>query len=198
MTGRIVFLLEELSMKVLLDDLLPRLFPDLHFFCVPHEGKSDLEKSVPRKLRAWPEPGARFVVLRDNDGADCRALKQRLLQRTLVGHRKDVLVRIVCQELEAWYLGEPDALAEAFSREKLRFIGRKARFRDPDTVVNPYRAVKDLIPEFQKVSGARLMAKRLSRERNQSSSFHALLRGIERLRQMSSARGRDQNLSLET
>ena len=39
-------------MKVLLDGLLPRLVPGLQFLCVPHEGKQDLEKSVPRKLRA--------------------------------------------------------------------------------------------------------------------------------------------------
>ena len=49
---RIIFLLEEYSMKVLLDGLLPRLVPGLQFLCVPHEGKQDLEKSVPRKLRA--------------------------------------------------------------------------------------------------------------------------------------------------
>ena len=75
---RIVFLLEEYSMKVLLDGLLPRLVPGLQFLCVPHEGKQDLEKSVPRKLRGLArKPGVRFVVLRDKDGGDCRALKRR-------------------------------------------------------------------------------------------------------------------------
>ena len=48
--SRIVFLLEERAMQVLLDGLLPRLFPDLPFLCVPHEGKRDLELSIPRKL----------------------------------------------------------------------------------------------------------------------------------------------------
>lgn len=62
-------------MKTLLDGLLPRLFPSLAFQCVPHEGKQNLAKSVPRKLRAWREPGVRFVVLRDNAGGDCHALK---------------------------------------------------------------------------------------------------------------------------
>jgi hypothetical protein len=76
--SRIVFLTEEYSMKVLLDGLLPRLAPGLRFLCVPHEGKQDLEKSIPKKLRAWREPGVRFVVLRDNDGGDCRGLKDRL------------------------------------------------------------------------------------------------------------------------
>jgi hypothetical protein len=73
-----VFLLEEPSMKVLLEALLPRLYPGLSFQCVPHEGKQDLDKSIPRKLRAWNEPGVRFCVIRDNDGADCLALKRRL------------------------------------------------------------------------------------------------------------------------
>ena len=40
------------------------------FICVPHEGKQDLEKSIPRKLRAWREPSAHFIVVRDNDGGE--------------------------------------------------------------------------------------------------------------------------------
>lgn len=51
--SRLVFLLEEYSMAVLLEDLLPRIYPDLPFLCMSHEGKQDLEKSIPRKLRAW-------------------------------------------------------------------------------------------------------------------------------------------------
>jgi hypothetical protein len=39
--NRLVFLVEEYSMKVLLEGLLPRLFPDLPFQCIPHEGKQD-------------------------------------------------------------------------------------------------------------------------------------------------------------
>ncbi len=107
---KVVFLLEEESMRVLLEGFLPRIFPQLNFQCIHHEGKSDLEKSIPRKLRAWREPGVRFVVLRDNDGTDCVFLKQRLLKICSDAGRSDTLVRIVCEELEAWYLGEPDAL----------------------------------------------------------------------------------------
>lgn len=55
--SKIVFLLEEYSMKVFLEALLPRHFPGLNVQCVSHEGKKDLEKSIPRKLRAWREPG---------------------------------------------------------------------------------------------------------------------------------------------
>ena len=81
MNGRLIFLLEEPSMKELLDGLLPRIFPGLNFQCVPHEGKSDLDKSIPRKLKAWLEPGVRFVVVRDNDNADCSDIKAWVIQR---------------------------------------------------------------------------------------------------------------------
>lgn len=179
--NRVVFLLEEYSMKALLDGLLPRLFPDLLFQCIPHDGKGDLEKSVPRKLRGWREPGVRFVVVRDNDRADCLALKDHLCGLCSNRVEEDWLVRIACQELEAWYLGEPDALADAFEKESLRRIGSRARFRKPDTVAYPAEALAKLVPQFQKVSGARLLANHLTRERNRSPSFRALLDGVERL-----------------
>ena len=75
MQGRVIFLLEEPSMRALLDGWLPRLFPGWvdgqHFQCVPHEGKSDLDRSISRKLAAWRIPGDRFVIVRDNDSANC-------------------------------------------------------------------------------------------------------------------------------
>ncbi|TAK54307.1 MAG: DUF4276 family protein [Gammaproteobacteria bacterium] len=178
--SRVVFLLEEYSMKILLEGLLPRLFPHLPFLCVPHEGKQDLEKSIPRKLKAWREPGVRFCVIRDNDGADCAELKRNLVALCQRGGRDDALVRIACQELEAWYFGAPGALADAFGDERLRGIAAKARFRDPDGIVQPAAALTELVPEFQKVSGARSMARVLPRE-NGSRSFQVLIAGLVRL-----------------
>lgn len=178
---RIVFLLEELSMKTLLDGLLPRVMPDVSFICVPHEGKQDLEKSIPRKLRAWREPGACFVVVQDNDGGDCRELKQRLAELCHAAGRPDTLVRIACQELEAWYIGEPEAMARAFENPRLAGIGERARYRDPDAVMQPSKEIVKLVPEFQKISGARKMAACLSRNGNRSRSFNVMMDGIERI-----------------
>lgn len=168
-------------MKSLLEGLLPRIFPDIMFQCIAHEGKDDLEKSIPRKLRAWREPGVRFVVLRDQDQGDCISLKQRLSDICEDAGRPDTLVRIVCYELESWYLGDPNALAEAFGKNHLRSISRRARFRDPDSVQQPSNELERLLPEFQKVSGARKMANFLSRERNTSVSFQVFISGIDRL-----------------
>ena len=179
--SRVIFLLEEYSMKALLDGLLPRLFPDLSFLCVSHDGKGDLEKSIPRKLRGWREPGARFVIVRDNDRGDCKALKEHLRGLCSVRQEEHCLIRLACQELEAWYFGEPDALAEAFKKESLRKIGSRARFRRPDAVPYPASELAKLVPRYQKVSGSRVLADHLTRERNCSPSFQAMMNGVERL-----------------
>ena len=182
--SRIVFLLEEGSMSDLLEGLLPRLFPELSFLCVPHEGKQDLEKSIPRKLKAWREPGVRFVVVRDQDSADCRQVKAALVRLCQQAGRPDVdvLVRVVCQELEAWYIGEPKALGRAFPETRpgtLRALSR-SRYRNPDAVDRPADVIGKLIPEFQKRSGAKRMADLLSRE-NPSHSFQVFVEGVERV-----------------
>ena len=165
-----------------LDELLPRLFSNLSFQCVPHRGKAHLEQSIPRKLRAWREPGVRFVVMRDQNSGDCHVVKARLRDRCEQGGRTDALVRIVCRELEAWYVGDEEALAAAFpdAQKRIRRELRKRRFDDPDKVVQPAKALSSLIPEFQKRSGARSLGQHLSRQ-NRSRSYKAFLAGVERL-----------------
>ena len=168
-------------MRAFLEVLLPRFFPNLSFRCIPHEGKADLERSIPTKLRQWREPGAKFVVVRDNDNGDCLELKQRLMQLCRHGRREDTLIRIVCQELEAWYLSEPSALAGAYCDDGLRGIDRKARYRSPEERPNPSADIKRLVPDFRKISGARRMAQHLAREGNRSHSFAVFLDGVEKL-----------------
>ena len=172
-------------MRVLLDDWLPRIFPGWvdgqHFQCVPHEGKSDLDRSIPRKLTAWRIPGDRFVIVRDNDNADCIELKARL--RTLCarnGH-PNTLIRLVCQELESWYLGDLAALAEAFDQPKADTAAHRKRFTLPDTWEKPSVEVKRLVPAFQKNSGARTMAQHLDPENNRSKSLQTFVTGVRRL-----------------
>ena len=165
-------------MEVLLNDLIPRLFPNLPFLCVSHEGKQDLEKSIPRKLRAWREPGVTFAIVRDQDEGDCRRLKESLYSLCQQGNREDSLIRIACKELEAWYLGAPEALAEAFGRESVRGLGRRAKFRNPDSVSRPSEELRRLVPGFQKVTGARRMAQHLTRTGNRSRSYQVFLDGI--------------------
>lgn len=185
MKGRVIFLLEEPSMKILLDGLLPRIFPGLnvgdHFLCVPHEGKSDLDRSIPRKLGAWREPGARFVIVRDNDNANCIVVKENFQRICHENGRPETLVRLVCQELESWYIGDLAALATAFSDKKLQSPALRKRFATPDTWQKPSAELHRLIPTFQKGSGARAMASCLSAVDNRSASFNTFARGVQRI-----------------
>ena len=169
-------------MADLLDQLIPRLFPNFPFRCVPHEGKSDLERSLTRKLRSWREPGVRFVVMRDQNGGDCQEIKARLIALCQEDRRPDSLVRVVCRELEAWYMGDVDALTSTFpgAAKQIRMRMAKHRFRNPDDVAQPAMALAKLIPAFQKRSAARKMGALLSRQ-NHSHSYQAFLRGIDRL-----------------
>lgn len=185
MTGRLVFLLEEPSMRVLLEGWLPRLVPGWvsgeHFLCVPHEGKSDLDRSIPRKLAAWRHPGDRFVIVRDNDNADCIEVKARLRRLCEQAGRPDSLIRLVCQELESWYLGDLAALAAAFDAPRIDSPANRKRFDAPDGWQKPSAEVKRLIPTFQKIGGARAMAAHLDAQRNRSHSLHAFVTGVRRL-----------------
>ena len=179
---KLVFLVEEPSMANLLDELLPRLFPNLSFQCVPHRGKADLEKSIPKKLRAWREPGVRFMVMRDQDSGDCRTIKAKLATLCEQSGRADTFIRVVCRELEAWYIGDAEALTQAFpaTARQIRRELRKSRFRDPDSVDQPAKALSGFIPKFQKRSGARSLGRHLSRQ-NRSCSYQVFPAGVERL-----------------
>lgn len=187
MRGRIIFLLEEPSMKELLDRLIPRLFPGMekgvHFQCVPHHGKTDLERSIPKKLKGWKEPSVRFVVLEDNDNCECSSLKRRLTESAIASGRPDTLVRIVCQELESWYIGDLKALAEAFGDAGLDKPAHRKRYEIPDKWQKPSVELKRLIPSFQKGSGARLMGMALGQYENFSHSFNTFVSGLTRIAQ---------------
>jgi hypothetical protein len=181
--GRVIFLLEEPSMKAFLEEFLPRALPNVPFLCLQHEGTRDLEASIPRKLRAWHEPGVRFVVLRDNHGADCKTLKKRLLALCKQGSREDTLVRIVCQELESWHLGAPGALAEAFGTPALARRASKPKYLDPDRLTNAAQEMAQLVSGFRKTEGARRMGRAMPTEpaASRSRSFQVFCNGLSRL-----------------
>ena len=92
----LVFFLEELSARRLLEGLLPRVLPMdrvvLRF--VVFEGKQDLEKQLVRKMRGWRTPNTHFVVLRDQDSACCEDVKQRLLTSSQIEHRTNFLLPV--------------------------------------------------------------------------------------------------------
>ena len=181
MTAEVVFMLEEPSMREFLNGLLPRLAPDLLFVLVAHEGKSDLEKSLPRKLRAWRTPGARFVVVRDQDSADCRVVKARLAKIAADAGKPGAIVRIACRELEAWLLGDPIGLARALQRNELEGIANKEKYRDPDRLGSPSRELVQLLGTYSKTAGARAAGAEVGWTNNRSRSFCHFVTTVQRL-----------------
>ena len=174
----LVFLLEEASMKEFLDLLLPRILPsDIAFQTIPHQGKSDLQKSIPIKIKNWNISDTKFVI---EDSADCRELKAKLLQLS-EAKDKEVLVRIACKELESWYLGDLSALEKAYHMKNLQILSGKKLYRDPDKIANPKQELKKLIPAHQQLSGARKIAPLIDIENNTSESFRFFIKGVQKL-----------------
>ena len=120
----IIFLLEERSMKEVLDVLLPQIIPNVPFKTIPHSGKSDLQQSIPKKLKAWNTPDTKFVIVQDQDSANCVELKQHLLNLAEPAGR-EVLVRIACRELEAWYFGDLNAVSQAYGKDVRKLASKK-------------------------------------------------------------------------
>jgi len=178
----LVILLEEPSARDLLIGLLPRLLPDsVHVHYLVFEGKQDLEGQLVRKLRGWRMPDSAFVVLRDQDAAECRAVRARLAKLVEESGRTPSLVRVACRDLESWIVGDWHAIAEAFERPDLADLGLKERYREPDTLVRPVEALRTHIPEYQKRDGARRVGGLLDPRRNQSRSFRTFCAGLATL-----------------
>lgn len=179
MTKNLVFFLEEPSARDFLEAILPRVLP-AHI--TPHflvfEGKQDLEKQMVWRMKRWLRPNSRFVVMRDQDSGDCRAIKSRLLGLCQQAGRPTATVRIVCKELETFFVGDWRAIAAGYSQPKLAAQAQKATFRQPDLLGSPSAEIKRLIPTYQKREGARTISPHLDLTGNQSTSFRVLLRTL--------------------
>lgn len=182
MSSELVFMLEEPSMKAFLEAFLPRLLPaSIPFKLIPHEGKSDLEASLPRKLRAWRSPDAKFIVVRDQDAADCKAVKARLVGIAEAAGHHGTVVRIACRELEAWILGDLEAVARAFEQPHVSHLATKRKYRDPDRLGSPSEELRRLLGQYSKIAGARMAGSHIDVGRNCSRSFQAFVRAVQEM-----------------
>ncbi len=112
----IEFLVEELSMKEALRNLLPKILGETITFDIhPYQGKNNLLSKLPYRLRgykSWLPDEHRIVILVDEDREDCKLLKEKLetiaidagfSTKASVGIKQkfQVLNRIAIEELEA-------------------------------------------------------------------------------------------------
>jgi len=198
--------MEEPSAREALDALLPKLIGprQLDTRVIEHGGKASLLTNLPKRLKGYaaiPAQDIRVMVLVDRDRDDCHALKARLeaaahaaglptkTNPTSVGHFS-VVNRVAIEELEAWFIGDVEALRSAFPRLPAS-LGQKTPFRDPDAVPGGtwealhralqragYYVASDRLP---KVELARLVAREMQPARNRSSSFHMFVTGLDAL-----------------
>ena len=180
----LVFLLEEMSARALLESLLPRILSQqITHRLIPFEGKQDLDRQLTRKIRGYRNPQARFIVLRDQDShPDCRALKQSLLDLCAPTGRQDhYVVRIACTELETFYLADLQAVETALDIKGVSARQQHRKFRAPDTLASPSLELKALTGNrYQKVSGSRSIGLHIAADNDRSPSFRNLMAAIRK------------------
>lgn len=179
-------LVEEPSMERFLKGLLPGILPDGYrvdenCFIRTHEGKQDLQKEIPRKVKAYKKskPSRKIIVIHDQDSNDCRELKNKLIKLIATAADIPFLVRIACKELEAFYLGDMQAIEKVYPKFKAKRHANKAKFRNPDKC-NAFDEIRKIVPEFQKNRASNEIVKHIDIEGNKSPSFRSLVTGIQR------------------
>jgi hypothetical protein len=187
MDSTVEILVEERSMEIFLRVILPELLPnpyvlDQNCFIRPHQGKSDLQKSIPRKVQAFKNfpQSVRLIVIHDQDSNDCQKLKATL---TRLVEEKNAelpkLIRIACRELENWYLGDLTAVEKVYPDSKASSLQHKAKFRNCDKL-NGSEEMLRLTKNFTKSFSAREMPQQMSFEDNKSTSFNHFITGLQR------------------
>jgi hypothetical protein len=182
MSYDIVFLLEESSIENVLNELLPKLIPPkISYICVSHQGKQDLAKSIPRKLKAFKNfsPNTKFVIVHDQDSHDCQKLKKELLEICKNASDAQVLIRIICHELESWFLGDLAAVAKAYNLNSLSQKQNNRKYREPDQLNSAKQELQKLVKEYYAGTHSKRIAPHLSLTENRSRSFQIFIQGIK-------------------
>jgi hypothetical protein len=179
----LVCFLEEKSAREMLNGVLPRVLPkDVNVKFIVFEGKQDLDKQLARKLRSWQTPESVFLVVRDQDAADCQVVKNHLVEICRsVNNNAQILTRIACHELESFYFGDLTSVEKAL-HVTLGSFKRRAKYRIPDNIISPSRELEKITNGvYQKIGGSREIGKIISLEENLSHSFKMLISGIKKL-----------------
>lgn len=197
----IEFLLEERSAEAALEVILPKILSDdVSFRFHVFEGKQDLLKNLPARLRGYSQSISdkhRIIVLIDKDREDCFQLKARLekaaqdagfVTKSSAPPEGDfqVVNRLVIEELEAWFFGDVEALRTAYPRVS-RNLQYQARYRDPDAITGGTSEVLERLLRrlnyhregLPKIAVAQNIAQHMEPSRNRSKSFQVFVEGLK-------------------
>jgi hypothetical protein len=186
------FLTEEESMSTFIEVLLPKLGFEKQCRVLPFNGKSDLKTNIRRKIIS-SAGDSKFIILIDQDTKDCLELKKELLdiaEKAVPANSKiEYKIRIACQELESWYLGDLSAVDIAFGT-KLKKKENKIKFRDPDNCFpSPREDFRKAIgKKVGQIAAAEKMAEAMTLDginNNKSHSFQVFVETVRRAMQTS-------------
>lgn len=197
----IEILVEEPSMEAALSILLPRILGSLSFRIYVSNGKQNLLRNLPDRLRGYSRslPADHLlIVVVDRDNQDCRELKKHLEKISLESGLQTrttaddgfyrMVNRIVCEELEAWYFGDWDAVRQAFPNVP-QGVPRQKGYRSPDAIKGgTWEAFERILlcagyyrNGLSKIGVARQIAPHLEPTRNRSPSFQCLLKVLTKI-----------------
>lgn len=181
---RVEFLLEEPSMEIALREVLPKILPKgyrlgSNCFLRPHAGKVDLQNSIARKIKVFSHfhETVKVVIVHDQHSDDCKRLKKSLLKICSQNGSCEVLIRVVCKELESWFLGDLNAIHKAYPSLHITSDMRK-KFCDPDKFTNAADELKKLLKAVSKGKASREIAPYMDITANRSESFSQFVTGI--------------------
>ena len=177
---------EEPSLKIVLESILPKIVPQTVYYQIySHQGKQDLEIALRKTLPTISKiPGSRVLVTRDQDSADCKDVKKHLIDLIELNCSCQFKIRIVCRELESWYLGDMSAIEKAYPRFTASNHINKSEFRNVDKIQSPNRALLKIIPEYSareylpKLETAENISQHLDLENNKSDSYKHTINAV--------------------
>lgn len=201
---QIEFLVEEISAKAALEQLLPRLLPGHSCRVRVFQGWQDLLGQLKAVLQGYHrrifregQTELRVVVLLDGDGIcarrkaalEAKAAEAGLPTKTSVGPGQlfYVLNRVAVQELEAWWLGDRQAIMTAYPGVKPTHF--KGTERAADVPLKPNDVLWEVLKKGRyfltgkrKTQWATDIGRHLDTAQNTSPSFCAFRDGLAALR----------------
>ena len=171
-------------MQLFLYEVLRRLqAPAGSTVLLSHSGRTDLQRSIRIKANAR-HFCSQMIVVHDLDAhPDCRELEQQILSIAQNATCR-MTVRVVCSELESWFLGDLDAVAKAYNIRLEPLKANQAKLRDPDRLINAAeefaRLLKSAGKSFRKTDAASRIGAEidLTPGRNRSRSFNSMLKTL--------------------
>ncbi|RKZ90622.1 MAG: hypothetical protein DRR19_09505 [Candidatus Parabeggiatoa sp. nov. 1] len=147
----IVFLVEDYSMRKFLEGVLPRLGFEEHLFEIKHHrGKEDLISHLNNIIPTLSKRAQQIIIIIDQDRQDCLALKNKIKAKMARCCSCEYQIRIACYELEAWFLGDMEAIAKCSPRFKASFFQGKKKYRDIDNIPKPSSVLEEIVPDWKK------------------------------------------------